>query len=135
MLAGSTGVALIAALAVGISGTARSESAPWPDGRMAVLWPAFSLVPYAKASEAGTRPWNGAFHGCIESARVPFDYRCQYGDTSGKAGYVCLLAGNPERDLSSASVTAVVPPADPTYRHASPAQVCLASAAYAMSLG
>jgi hypothetical protein len=135
MLAGSIGVALIVALAVGISGTARSESAPWPGGRVAALWPAFSLVPHAKASEAGRPAWNGAFRGCVESARVPFDYRCEYSDTSGRAGYICLQAGNAERDLSSASVTAVVSPADPTYSHASPAQVCFSSLAYALSLG
>ena len=134
MLAGSIGVTLIVALAVGIGGTARSESAPWPGGRVAALWPAFSHVPYAKASEAGRRSWDGAFRGCVESAQVPFDYRCEYVDTSGRAGYVCLEARNPERDLSSASVTAVVFPADPTYGHASPTQVCLASLAYALSL-
>jgi hypothetical protein len=50
-------------------------------------------------------------------------------------GYVCLAAGDSRRDLSRASVNVVVAPADPTYGSASPAQVCFASLAYAMSLG
>ena len=120
----------MAALAVGIDGTASSESASWPDGRVAALWPTFSAVPRAPS----LRSFDGSFQRCIESGRVQLDYRCEYGDAAGNVGYLCLSAGNPRRDLSSASVTAVVAPRDPTYGAASPAQVCFASLAYAMSL-
>jgi hypothetical protein len=66
---------------------------------------------------------------------VQLDFRCKYTDAAGNVGYVCLSAGGPPQDISSESIHAVVAPADPTYGSASPAQVCFASLAYAMSLG
>ena len=42
MLAASLAVAAVAVLAVGTGGTAQSASAPWPGGRVAVLWPTFA---------------------------------------------------------------------------------------------
>ena len=128
-------MAAVAALAVGIGGTARSESAPWPDGRVAVLWPTFSVVPRPESREGGLPSWDGSFRRCVESARVQLDYRCEYSDAAGNVGYVCLAAGDSRHDLARSSVNAVVAPADPTYGPASPAQVCFASLAYAMSLG
>jgi hypothetical protein len=127
-LAASLAVTAVAALAFGIGGTAQSESSAWPDGRVAALWPTFSMVPRAES------PWNGAFGRCVESSRVRFDYRCEYADAAGRVGYVCLAAGDSSRDLSRSSVDAVVAPGDRTYEAASPAQVCFASLAYALSL-
>ena len=134
-LAASIAVGLVAALAVGIGGTAQSESASWPDGRVAVLWPTFSTLPRLGSNEARLRSWDGSLRRCVESARVQLDYRCEYSNASGKVGYVCLSAGDSRHDLSRASVHAVVAPGDPTYGAASPAQVCFASLAYSMSLG
>jgi hypothetical protein len=135
MLAASIVAATVVALAVGIGGSAPSASASWPDGRVAALWPTFSMVPTAESGEGGLRAWNGTFRRCVESRRVQLDFRCQYSDAAGHMGYVCLSAGGPPRDLSRRSIHAVVAPADPTYAAASPAQVCFASLAYAMSLG
>jgi hypothetical protein len=135
LLAAAIVVAAVAALAVGIGGTAQSASAQWPDARVASLWPSFSAVPRAASREGGARAWNGSFRRCVQSLRVQLQYRCDYADAAGKVGYVCLSAGDSSRDLSRASVNAVVAPADPTYGSASPAQVCFASLAYAMSLG
>lgn len=125
----------VAALAVGMGGTAKSESAPWPGGRVAALWPTFAAVPGRESGDAAARSWNGVFAGCAESGRVQLDYRCDYRDAAGQLGYVCVTAGSPLRDLSSASVTAVVAPSDPTYRAAAPGQVCFASLAYVLSIG
>src|SRR5258707_6805269 len=85
-LAASTAVAVLAALAVGISGTAKSESAPWPDGRVAVLWPTFAALPRAAGSEIRARVFNGSFRGCVQSAGLQLDYRCEYGDRAGHSG-------------------------------------------------
>lgn len=133
-LAASIAVTAAATLAVGIGATARSESAPWPDGRVAALWPTFSAVPRPESGEGRLRSWDGSFRRCVQSARVRLDYRCEYGDAGGNVGYVCLSAGGPVEDLSRASIHVAVAPADPIYRSASPAQVCFASLAYAMSL-
>ena len=132
--AASIAIATVAALAVGIGGTATSESASWPDGRVATLWPTFSALTRHESGGVRLRSWNGSFERCVASVRVQLDYRCEYADSAGAVGYACLSAGNPWRDLSIESVTAVVGPADPTYGSASPAQVCLASLAYALSL-
>lgn len=132
-LAAALGAAVVV-LAVGSSGTARSESAPWPDGRVAALWPTFAGVPRSERG-GGLLSWDGSFRRCLQSARVRLDYRCEYSDAEGNVGYVCLSAGGFDKDLSAASVHAVVIPHDPTYGSASPAQVCFASLAYAMSLG
>ncbi len=134
-LAGSIAAAAIVALAVGIGGTARSEGASWPDGRVAALWPTFSSLPRPESGGARARPWDGSFRRCIESARVRVAYRCVYADARGQLGYVCLSAGVPVIDLSAASIHAVVAPTDPTFAAASPGQVCVASLAYALSLG
>jgi hypothetical protein len=120
--------AVVAVLAVGMGGTAPAPSAAWPAGRIAAMWPAFSTLP-----RAGAR-WNGLLRRCIRSARVQSDYRCEYSDAAGRRGYACVSAGSPLRALSQAAVTVAVAPGDPTYRAASPAQVCDASLAYSMSL-
>ena len=127
-------VAVVATLAVGIGGTARSESAPWPGGRVAALWPTFSAIPGSESGRGSDSSWDGSFQRCVESTRVQLDYRCEYGDPAGKVGYVCLSAGDPTHDLSRASITAVVAPGNPTYAGATPAQVCFSSLAFAMSL-
>ncbi len=134
-MAGSIAAAALVALAVGIGGTASSEGASWPDGRVAALWPTFSALPHAESGGGRARPWDGAFRRCIESARVEVAYRCEYADEGGHVGYVCLSAGVPVIDLSPASIHAVVAPGDPTFAAASPAQVCVASLAYSLSLG
>jgi hypothetical protein len=135
LLAASIVTAALAALAGGIAGTAPSASASWPDGRVAALWPTFSGLPAVESGAGGVRRWNGTFRSCVESSRVQLDFRCKYADAAGNVGYVCLSAGGPPQDISRASIHAVVAPADPTYGSASPAQVCFASLAYAMSLG
>lgn len=128
-------VAAVVVLAVGMGGTAQSQSARWPDARVSLLWPSFSAIPRPARAAAGVRSWDGSFRRCVESARVPFDYRCEYSDSAGNVGYACVSAGDSSYDLSQRSVNAVVAPADPTYASASPAQVCFASLAFAMSLG
>jgi hypothetical protein len=134
-LAASIAVTAVAALAVGMGGTARSASAMWPDGRVAALWPTFSEIQRVQRGEDGPRAWDGAFRRCVQSVRMELDYRCEYIDAAGNVGYACIAAGDSSFDLSKSSVNAVVAPRDPTYGAASPAQVCFASLAYAMSLG
>ena len=135
MFAASIAVAAVILLAVGIGGTARSESASWPDGRVAALWPTFSSLPRAESGGGSAPAWDGRFRRCIESARLSLDYRCDYSDARGEVGYVCLIAGDPTVDLSAASIDAVVAPGDPTFAAASPGQVCVSTLAYALSLG
>ena len=129
----SAAVAAVVLLAVGIGGTARSESASWPDGRIAALWPSFSLLP--RAESGGAPAWDGKFRRCIQSVRMPIAYQCDYSGAGGKLGYVCLIAGDPTDDLSAASIDAVIAPGDRTFAAASPGQVCVSSLAYALSLG
>ena len=135
LFAASIAVSAVTLLAVGIGGTARSESASWPDGRVAALWPSFSSLPHAESGDGGALAWNGTFRRCIESVRMPLDYRCDYSDSRGKVGYACLTAADPTADLSAASINAVVAPGDPTFAAASPGQVCVSTLAYALSLG
>ena len=121
----------IGTVAIGIAGpgtTARSQSALWPDAEVQALWPTFASLSRGAA-------WNGVFHRCTLSQRVPLDYACKYRDPHGKTGYVCLAAHDPVLAIRPFAITARVAPGNATYSTAPPIQVCDSAFAYSLSLG
>jgi hypothetical protein len=125
--------ALALASAVGIGVLADSRGATWPDARVRALWPTFLSAPHSESGSGGARSWDGSFRGCTPTTEVSYDYVCEYGDSQGKTGYICLAAT--DSNLSASSITAKVAPGDTTYGSASPASVCDSALAYALSQG
>jgi hypothetical protein len=128
----ATAAALVAACA---TATAGGDPGPWPDFRVAALWPTFAAVPAPESGAGGARSWNGAFSRCLASPDVPTDYACEYRDARGRLGYVCLAAREPAAPITPSSIDARVAPDDPTYAAAAPPGVCDSALAYALSLG
>jgi hypothetical protein len=128
-------VVLVLAGIAGIDATASSQSGPWPAVPVSVLWPTFASVPIAQSGVGGVPGWNGELRSCRASSVLPGDFACVYADRHGRTGYICLAPRTPRYPISSAQLTARVPPGDETYRAAAPSQVCVSSLAYALSLG
>jgi hypothetical protein len=128
------GVVVLAGIA-GLDATASSQSGPWPAVPVSALWPTFASVPIADSGRGGLRGWNGSLRFCRDSTAVSGDFVCAYMDAKGRAGYICLAAHTPLDGISASFLTARVPPGDETYSSAAPAQVCLSSLAYELSLG
>jgi hypothetical protein len=125
----------LVAVAACASATAGGDPGPWPDSRVAALWPTFAAVPSRESGAGGAATWNGAFSRCVASQLVPSDFACEYRDGSGRLGYVCVAARSPAAPLSPAAIDARVAPGDPTYHAAAPVGVCDSALAYALSLG
>jgi hypothetical protein len=120
---------------LGLGGTADGQEGPWPDSRVAALWPSFSTVPAPETGGGGIPAWSGSFRGCVQSPRAAFDYACEYRDEQGRLGYVCLSPGAANAPISPVSIDARVAPNDPTYGSEAPTEVCYAALAYSLSLG
>src|SRR5437870_1690210 len=112
LLAAVAAGAIAAAVAVGMGETAGGQGAPWPDGQVAALWPAFAAIPHAESGAGGLRSWDGSFSHCVPSQRVALDYACEYGDDQGNVGYVCLAPNVPGAPISPATIDALVAPRD-----------------------
>jgi hypothetical protein len=128
-------VTIAAAVAACVNATAGDERGPWPDSRVAALWPTFASLP-ARATGAGGAPaWDGSFSRCVASPRVSYAYACEYRDESGELGYACLAATAPDAAITPRSINARVAPGDPTYAAEPPTDVCYSALAYSLSLG
>jgi len=133
-LLAATAIAVITTV-LGLGGTAVGQDGPWPDSRVASLWPTFSTIPAPETGGGGLSAWSGLFRGCVQSPRVSFDYACEYRDEQGRLGYICLSPGAADAPISPTSIDARVAPDDPTYESEAPTKVCYASLAYSLSLG
>ena len=124
----------VVATVLGLGGTAGGQDGPWPDSRVADLWPTFSTIPARETGAGGLAAWGGLFRGCVQSPRASFDYACEYRDDEGRLGYVCLSPGAANSPISPTSIDARVAPDDPTYGSESPTKVCYSALAYSLSL-
>jgi hypothetical protein len=125
----------VVAISVSLGGTGDGQSAPWPDGRVAALWPTFSSIPATETGAGGLPAWDGAFRRCVQSRKLEFDFACEYEDGRGNLGYACVAATGPDAPISPASIDARVGPGDPTYAGKPPTSICVSARAYALSLG
>src|SRR5438552_2316302 len=119
---------------LGFGGTGGGLDGPWPDSRVAALWPTFSTIPGPESGGGGLSAWSGLFRNCVQSPRASFDFACEYRDDQGRLGYLCLSPGAADEPISPSSIDARVAPDDPTYGSEAPTKVCYSALAYALSL-
>ena len=128
-------VTIAIAVVACVNATAGDDRGPWPDSRVAALWPTFASLP-ARATGAGGAPsWDGEFSRCIVSPKVSYAYACEYHDDGGAIGYACVAATAPAAAITARSISARVAPDDPTYASEPPTDVCYSALAYSLSLG